>query len=213
MPHCFTLFGAEYFGGNIINKNMTRALIRIGNNEGYTYFYVCHDGYPEGLGTNILGYLKERFRPKKWKCKQMVKDFQNGKLKGFEDIRITESDDFSWISYVYVVDCVLCEVKCYYCYNINETWETLLKPENQERIPRPTYCVKYESKYYNGKTICQDLLETVGECQSELEQYITFHPEDIVEDKVSYDELKEWAIEAGKKCSEIREMIEDSMAC
>lgn len=187
---------------------MTRALIRVFNDTELTYFYVHHDGYPDGLGTTILGYLKEKFRPKKWKYRQIVKDFDSGRLLGFEDIIKTGVDNFEWVSYIYFVDCVKCEVKCFYNYNC-KTLEELLKQENQERIPRPTNCINFQSKYYNSKHICQELLDEVGKCQSELEQYITFHSEDIVEDKVSYEELKKWAVESGQICSKVREMLED----
>lgn len=187
---------------------MTRALIRVFNDTELTYFFVHHDGYPDGLGTTILGYLKEKFRPKKWKYRQIVKDFDSGRLLGFEDIIKTGVDNFEWVSYIYFVDCVKFEVKCFYNYNC-KTLEELLKPENQERIPRPTNCLNFQSKYYNSKHICQELLDEVGKCQSELEQYITFHSEDIVEDKVSYEELKKWAVESGQICSKVREMLED----
>lgn len=40
---------------------MTSALIRIVDGEESALFYANHDGYPEGLGTSLLGYLDERF--------------------------------------------------------------------------------------------------------------------------------------------------------
>ena len=79
------------------NKKITRALIRIVDGEESALFYAYHDGYPEGLGTSLLGYLGERFNYRDWSYKQILADIENDKIRDYHMAETEE--DFRGIVY------------------------------------------------------------------------------------------------------------------
>ena len=101
----------------------TRAQIRIKNEYGYIDLYHHHDGYPEGVGTDLKKYLDEI--PKgwyaHWNVKLIANDLVKGKLKdpycgidGKDDSYEVTFGFHSDIDYAYLIDCSKRELKCFY---------------------------------------------------------------------------------------------------
>lgn len=186
---------------------MTRALLRINNGEEYSYFYVNHDGYPDGLGKTLLGYLQERFGKKDWIYGQIKADVRNDKIKNFSFV--DSDNDLSFIDYLYILDCNEKELKCFNGYHRGKTLEDYCQPKNQERIPVPEYhIVGCPPKYINESSFIEELMKAVDTTQCELEQYVQYHEEDINEDNINYEELKEYAVGLATVVSRVRELIE-----
>lgn len=188
---------------------MTRALIRIVDGEESALFYAYHDGYPEGLGTSLLGYLGERFNYRDWSYKQILADIEDDNIQDYHMAEAVE--DFRGISYLYIVNCPKKDVKCYNCYGDKGllTKEEIESPKQQERIPYPKYARPGDPyRYYKKETFLEEIAKIVGCDQWPLEQYVQFHPDDINEANISYDKLKNYAIDLAETCSKIRELVE-----
>lgn len=185
---------------------MTRALIRINKGNEFSYFYLNHDGYPEGFGTTLLGYLHERFGKKEWNYKKILSDIANDKINGFS--LSPSKEDFSFIYYLYVIDCEEREVRCYNC-SERKSLSDICQQKNRGRIPVPEYrCAGCPPKFINEKSFIEELMEAVCPSQLDLEQYVQFHKEDIIEENISYEELKDYAIDLAEAVSRVRELIE-----
>lgn len=187
---------------------MTRALLRIDNGENFSYFHVNHDGYPDGLGSTLLGYLQERFGKKDWAYKRILSDIRNDKIRDF--IFAASDEDFECIDYLYILDCNKKELSCFNGYHKDKTLQGYCQPKNQERIPVPEYRIMgCPPKYINESSFIEELMKAVTSTQSELEQYVQFHPEDINEDNIGYDELKDQAVDLAISVSRVRELVEE----
>ena len=190
---------------------MTKALIEFTSKEEKSLFYVYHDGYPEGLGKTLLGYLGERFNQRDWFYKQILSDIKDDKIRNFQ-LSSESEEDFQGISYLYIVECDNKKVSCYNCYGPGgrSSKAEIVSPKNQERIPSPVYARPGDSfRYYKKDTFFNEVSRIIGDVQTELEQYIQFHPEDINETNINYEEMKEYAIHLANICSRVRELIEE----
>lgn len=109
------------------------------------------------------------------------------------------------------MNCSEKEVRCYDCYGDGGVLpkDEIESPKQQNRIPYPKYARPGDPcRYYKKETFLKEIAKAVGCVQRPIEQYIQFHPDDINEANISYDKLKEYAIDLAEICSRIRELVE-----
>ena len=110
------------------------------------YLYHHHDGYPEGVGSDLKKYLSQF---KDWQFRQHgAWKFANDLVKnkaGLDDDKYEVSMGLhSDIDYCYVINCSAGTLRCYSCrelrYNDNNgkyTWDKVFLRENLREIPDP----------------------------------------------------------------------------
>lgn len=110
------------------------------------YLYHHHDGYPEGVGSDLKKYLSQ-FQD--WQFRQHgAWKFANDLVKnkaGLDDDKYEVSMGLhSDIDYCYVINCSAGTLRCYSCrdlrYNDNNgkyTWHKVFLRENLREIPDP----------------------------------------------------------------------------
>ena len=106
----------------------TRAHIRITDGRDVIMLYHHHDGYPEGVGSYLLNFLKDR---KYWNGEEIANDLIKDKHdEEYEVTTCLHGDE----EYVYVIDCDNKTLKCY-----SSIWdgriEDICIPSRQVPIP------------------------------------------------------------------------------
>ena len=89
----------------------TRCSIKIiGDDNKVQFFYHHYDGYPSGVGIDILTYLEERNQD--YDFDKMVIDINSG-FVGADPTYEPSEDIHGDENYVYLIDCNSKELKCY----------------------------------------------------------------------------------------------------
>lgn len=86
----------------------TVKLVGLGENE-IQYFYHHYDGYPKGVGQDIMEYLKDK---EVWDFKKIICDINAGFIGADPTYDMSKSihgDE----NYIYLINCLTKEFKCY----------------------------------------------------------------------------------------------------
>ncbi len=100
----------------------TRAHIRIIEGNDTFLLYHHHDGYPEGVGSDLKQFLSQR---RWWYADEIANDLIKGKLDKDDEYEIASclhGDE----AYIYVINCDDRTLKCY-GHNFDEDYETSVR--------------------------------------------------------------------------------------
>ena len=108
----------------------TRSIVRVRNIYGEVKIYHHCDGYPEGVGFDLMDRFADSFENfKKLDMKATVANVANELVKDSGDsYEITISNHVD-IEYEYIIDCDLCKILCF---EIRKDWDTGLTMERKK---------------------------------------------------------------------------------